>query len=721
MVEEFVRTRIRPGDAVFEGARLFEAHASGVEVTQAIQYYRSKEHLTDKDDRAPDNAAEVVAYKAAWVRVYVEPGLFDTTATVTGKLLVERRNRQLNYQAVATYTPVGSWSVTADASLDYRSVRGWTGRTLNFVIPAKEFHGTLRVTPLIDGARFPAASVVVRPLLIQTLRIRGILVAYKGPSSANPPAPGQPPITQLTLPAPTLADLQSTSGKALAMMPVQATGSYASAGVLNFATPLDDMRTGKGECSVNWGVLLNWLELLRDNDGNRADVVYYGLLPSGIPLNVPGCGHNGLGSGAVGNQQSLVHEIGHGYNFDHTPSGDVGKTDPNYPTYEPYQSASIGEFGLDIRDGSVYDPKDSTDYMSYGPSRWMSLYQYDRLLLHKRLDPSWISDSTIFDDHPHIRPYDLEYHWWPDPPWLGREVESARINPVISIVGLVDDEGRVEVQSVARVRVIPDVAGIPTAWVAQLVGDDGAVLSRAPIVRLSPVGGCGCGGEETDPGRGPFRFKAYVPDVGPGAALRILNDADEGDREVWQRRPEREAPVFTGVGADQDGENLLLRWELDSDAESVCAQWTSDQGETWHSLAVGLTEGAASLPLTGLPAGEVAVRLLAHGGFFTGESDVLRLEVPARPPEVAVLHPTDGRTLPAGGVLQVAGNAVDQGGRPLPDDALLWLLDGQELGAGRELWIAAPDPGDHELVLVVRSEQGEATQTVRFSTQPVDA
>ena len=41
----------------------------GVEVTQAIQYYRSDQHLTDAADRKPTNSMTLVANKPAWVRV----------------------------------------------------------------------------------------------------------------------------------------------------------------------------------------------------------------------------------------------------------------------------------------------------------------------------------------------------------------------------------------------------------------------------------------------------------------------------------------------------------------------------------------------------------------------------------------------------------------------------------------------------------------------------
>ena len=49
----------------------------GVEVTQAIQYYRSRNHLTDAADRKPDNSMPLIANKPAWVRVYVESELME--------------------------------------------------------------------------------------------------------------------------------------------------------------------------------------------------------------------------------------------------------------------------------------------------------------------------------------------------------------------------------------------------------------------------------------------------------------------------------------------------------------------------------------------------------------------------------------------------------------------------------------------------------------------
>ena len=69
----------------------FLPYVSGVEVTQAIQYYKASQHLTDPADRGSDNSVALAAYKPAWVRVYVRSGFFSASTTMTGKLVVDRQ------------------------------------------------------------------------------------------------------------------------------------------------------------------------------------------------------------------------------------------------------------------------------------------------------------------------------------------------------------------------------------------------------------------------------------------------------------------------------------------------------------------------------------------------------------------------------------------------------------------------------------------------------
>ena len=62
------------------------------------------------------------------------------------------------------------------------------------------------------------------------------------------------------------------------------------------------------------------------------------------------------------------------------------------------------------------------------------------------------------------------------------------------------------------------------------------------------------------PSQGRFRFKAQIPDVGPGASLRIMH----GGTELWSHRPESEPPRFVAatvdVDVDVDENRLVARW-----------------------------------------------------------------------------------------------------------------------------------------------------------------
>ncbi|HEX4984415.1 MAG TPA: hypothetical protein VFV63_22110 [Ilumatobacteraceae bacterium] len=106
---------------------------AGVEVTQAIQYCRAAEHLTDKNDRGPDNSLTLVADKPAIVRVYVHGGLQDVP-NVTGTVVVQRRKYGVWVDS-GTLAAVAPTSITAFRDAPYASERGSLAGSLNFLVP----------------------------------------------------------------------------------------------------------------------------------------------------------------------------------------------------------------------------------------------------------------------------------------------------------------------------------------------------------------------------------------------------------------------------------------------------------------------------------------------------------------------------------------------------------------------------------------------------------
>ena len=111
-----------------------------------------------------DNSVKLIANKAAWVRVYVSSGAKSSVLGVRGTLTVERRRYGWAYATVGTFDPQPPGMLTATNSFTYTQMRGSTTATLNFVIPADLFVGTLRLTVrLHDGAGndYDSETVVV--------------------------------------------------------------------------------------------------------------------------------------------------------------------------------------------------------------------------------------------------------------------------------------------------------------------------------------------------------------------------------------------------------------------------------------------------------------------------------------------------------------------------------------------------------------------------------
>ncbi|WP_152616927.1 hypothetical protein [Flavihumibacter solisilvae] len=706
-------------DRFKDPVRLLGIQIDGVEVTQSIQYFHADEHLTSAADRGPDNSITLVVDKPAMVRVYVSSRITPVN-NVTAEVTVQRRRYGVWVDA-EKLTQQFPGSINADTSPDYATRRRSLWNTLNFIIPAANMRGRMRLkVKITSGGSDPLIAektIEISAFLKQTLRVRGIPVQYWGPDNAG---------NQVKLSAPTLADFQTTSATAAQMFPVCTQPDITLAGTFTWSNPL----TGNmkdGNCPKSWDDLLFWLSIAKAIDGNKTDRTYYALLPNNIPVgNTGGCGGGGaVGAGFINRGMSMAHEIGHVFNFSHAPGclpADDKKFDTNYPAYEPYDSesskmASIGEYGIDTSDNWVYDPASARDFMSYCPTRWISLYHYKALIENPILDPQIVSSST--DELPpwveeqYIDPLRVPD---PTPPWLGRRLFEKMDLPQVSVIVIsgFTQFDRIDVQSVMRLKTRLWSQGRAVKdTLVELLNANNEVVDRQQLYNLETQPcGCGCGGHGKAAADTIGIIQAILPDRDDIAAIRITRSQEE----IWSRRAPAGRPEIRDFNVEVHGEELFLSWVTITNQNTIerFVRYSTDNGAEWHMLALNLSEDRLQAPVSNLPPGNLVLQVSVSDGFHTVTAQTT-VDIPRASGSVAIMWPTQGCVVKSDTALHCWGMASDPNGQAIPGRSLRWELNGQAIGEGTELWAALPPwESEHCLKLVAGDGDREISTSVNF-------
>ncbi|WP_316575658.1 IPT/TIG domain-containing protein [Nocardia canadensis] len=688
----------------------------GVELTQAIQYYHAADHLTDPADRDADNSVRLVAGKGALLRVYLRSGQDADFANgdlpnVTGTVTVERRVSGA-WQTVQALTPLNAPFTAVDEYASYDAERGVLGNSLNFPVPAAVMTGRLRFTVEVnspDACSGGTAEAVLNATvdLQQTLTVRAVAIGYQGNNLATPPA-------VVTFAAPTLAQITTDLAYTMAAYPVQATPVVGLIATVTATQPLNTPPAAAGGCDPNWGPILNQVQTARINDGNLPNAVYYGWVTANIPSNSgnPGCS-NSSAAGLVGNGTTVAHELGHQFGLDHAPCNAVGTPNAAYPNYDPYDpgtttvnaagdtvwaSASIGEYGVDLTTLTLFNPRTANDFMSYCGPQWISLFTHDFLINQARLTPTAVALGASSSGR------------------VGIGIMPTDDTPrsLITMLGTVNADGTVQIQSVSRVVALPPPADGPrTDITAELLGDDASILASAPVfVQLLHGAGCGCACNGEEPPRPPYRFRAVLPDRGRGTGLRLRT----AEGEVWHRDAPPTPPQVDNVQAQvgKDGQ-IHLTWTVTTASTVAPEAWLrwSDDGEHWQGLAVGITTSHHDLDASAIPADRVQLEVVVHDGYETASARSGPIDLPPRPPTAAILHPSENAEPPAG-KLHLLGCIIDPGTAPLPDPLASWYLDGKLAAEGLDTWVDSTI-GTHELQLRL---PGAAPVSVHFRVRP---
>ena len=249
----------------------------------------------------------------------------------------------------------------------------------------------------------------------------------------------------------------------------------------------------------------------------------------------------------------------------------------------------------------------------------------------------------------------------------------AAAEDVVSLIAVIGGGGDVDVRHVARTLTRPPAISTATGMTARLVGEDGAVLASAPLRRLGGLAGCGCGGGA---GEGDAVAQALIPNVALGARIEIV----AGEKVVWARAAPPRTPEIARFTCRVVKGAVRAGWRSPT-ATDCWLRWSRD-GEDWRALATGLTGNRAEIAARHLPPGPVRIQLVAHDGFSSTHSAPVGLEIAARAPDVAIMHPRPGATHVDGQALRLFAAAVSASGEPISPESWRWQLDGADAGEG---------------------------------------
>jgi uncharacterized protein YkwD len=414
---------------------------------------------------------------------------------------------------------------------------------------------------------------------------------------------------------------------------------------------------------------------------NIAGGFWYGVSDPGW-ANPPGAGRAVVMRSYASAQYGLAHEVAHNLGARHPnkePDG-CGAADPG--TDWPYANARIQEVGYDLwaagNLGKVV-PATWYDLMSYCSDtfKWLSPHTFSKLFAG--LAPK--GGGAVAEARPLAGPGDLAL-----------------------VGGTVHRDGRAELDPLVRV-VGEDRAPLPPStgpYCVELPSDSlGLTVTRCFNVDF------------LDDDQQPVEAETFLFTLPfPAGADRVR--LTRAGSPVAERRASAHAPELRidapGAGAVWDGPRTL-RWSAsDADGDPLTfAVLYSPAGAAWQPLNGDLAATSLDVDFNDLPGGGAAhVRVLASDGFHTTVADAGPFLVPAKAPRPVILQPADGAVLgPSDGLTLLAGGDDPEEGE-LDEATMRWSSDRDgQLGTGAVVDVPRLSVGDHLISLSARDAAGQ--------------
>jgi hypothetical protein len=650
----------------------------GLEQTQAIQHFRSSDHLS-APNVFPDNSIRLIASKPTVVRVYPD---YDASA---GLPPISQLSGELVVQSGATTTtlmPIERISPRRDISTN----RGIRTHTLNFLISDTLCMGTVELTARVFDANDQAQSSVAFARTIEFLAqpmlpVLAVGINYTGPDT-NPGAPAA------DLVAPIEADFVDTLEFTDRIYPIPAITITDYREMTYDAEVTSDINDGCDKIG-------DLKDALADFVGDSDDIVY-GLYNVGLDTgSVGGCGGGGVGVGRIGNGGTAAHEIGHALGREHAPCDNVTRcatprnTDDNYPEYSGFDSDSIGEYGFDPTTtwGTVKSPSTDHDIMGYSGSKWISPYNYKALMSAVPGSPASGGASIKVSSSGQGSRAKQDNEW-------------IRVKQAKLFLGIDIAPAGATLRPSFHYDALPRrMDGKDSDYAVELSDEAGNSLGRTCLRVLDPACGC-CGGGTT------IRIRQAVAfDLSARKMTLFHRDAEV---ETW-RIPDPPVVELTCERRARDN-RIRLSWTIraagkagkDSGGYWSMVQWQDGLG-IWRGVAPRTQDTQLDLPAeSARPA--MAYRVLVTSGIATGVAqlkDDCREEtqtVSERPRILLAGAPRDKGSHPLPRI--VSGTVVGLAGDPV--GVIRWHgTSGGELGRGRRLDLMTLGPGHNVVTATV--------------------
>lgn len=566
------------------------------EITQAIQHFRSSEHL-NAQNVFPDNSIRLVANKPMFIRLYTD---YDSSSglpnisTISGELEVTSGSMT---QIIA---PISSIPAIRNNNID----RGNLNHTLNFLIPENLCRGTVNLKAKIfnrfDISQF--SSDFNKSIFFETfpsLPIIAIGVEYTG-DDVNDGA------TESELTAPTLNDFIDVFEFTEKVYPIP------QVVITNYDTIEYDKEIDSDISSGGCDKFGNLLDAIDDFRGDSDDIVY-GMVNSGVKTgSVGGCGRSGVVAGRIGAQGTAAHEIGHGLGRKHAPCDNVTRcaepanTDDNYPNYSGYDSDSIGEYGIDTSNSSLKSPSNSHDFMGYSGNRWVSPYTYKALM--SKIPSTFMGASAALASLSYKKSNLIVN----DSEWI--PIKTPHLFARIDI----DSNRNVQFHKSFNFDSRPRQHGNDkTNFSISFIDKDGKVIRNTCLYTDSGCSCCGC-----DEIKFPVIIRQAIPF--PKESKEIV--ISECEKEIF-RMYITEEPIVKikckGI-EDEKREDITLEWtvSLKEKNESFLSlvQWRDRYG-TWRGVAPRTEKTTMQIPKRLFSRQKnIGIRVLVTSGIATGQA-----------------------------------------------------------------------------------------------------